>query len=117
MKEKIIKNLITNGAYNLIENNGQICMNNINMNHNFNMFLNEYELKESNQNSLINNVNKDNHQNIIINMNNFKSENYEIQKRNLESEKELFNGNKINSEEISSDKVNYPIKKKKFKFN
>ena len=45
-------------------------------------------------------------------MNNFKSENYEIQKRNLESEKEFFNGNKINSKEISSDKVNYATKKK-----
>ena len=103
MKEKIIDKLIANGPYNLMENNGQNCMNNLNMNHNFNMSFREYELKESNQNSLINNVNKDHHHNIITNMNNYKNEN----QKNIKSEK-----NEINSEEISSDKKNYDIKKK-----
>lgn len=116
----IIKSLITNGPYYLIGNSGQIYMNNPNMNHNFNIILYEYELKESNPNLIINNINKDNHHNIITNMNNYKnedqkniqSENYEIQKRNLESEKGPFKGIKINSKEISNDKEKYAIKEK-----
>jgi len=117
MKNEIIKNLIVNGPYNLIKNSSQTYMNNPNMNHNFNMTLKEYELKESNQNFMINNVNL--HKNIYnINQNknenqkNIKIDKHEISKRNLDSVREIINGNEINSEKISSDKENYAIMKK-----
>ena len=122
--KNILDNLIIYGPHNLIKNYAQIYMNNPNMNHDFNFILNEYELKESNQNFMINNFNeKDNlHQN-IYNMNNNKNENqkniqiekYEIPKRNLEFQKELANGKKIIPEEIPIEKENDIIQKRNSK--